>query len=477
MNSAAYLFICERLIIMKIKRFLLNGFFLTAGAVITNTLGLFFRIYMSSSIGAEAIGLYQLILTVYFFAVTATASGVTLLVTRLVTEAAAKKEACMIKSIIRRCMLTALALSAVVGAVLFFGSSFWADCVLKQPGAAVSLRVLAPSLPFIAVSACLRGYFFAMRQAVKTAGEQLLEQITEIGVFAVLVGVMAPYGIAYACCAVAIGTTVSEAVTAVYSYLLYKLDVRRIKCQSKCFPIKKHLIFIALPVTLSACLRSGLSIIENSTIPAGLQKYGFNHSRALQDYGMITGMVMPLLAFPSVVIFSFASIIIPELSEVYTKSDKVQIKKISSNVLKTVFLFSIPIAVAFFFFGKEIGLIIYGSETVGRYLCMFAAIVPIIYLDSVVDSMLKGLNQQLHYLTYNILDSFIRVVLVTLLIPKYGLMGLITVMYIGSIFNTGLSLLRLVRVAEIKIKLVWILLPLALSTLVFSAIKGVISAI
>mgnify|MGYP000062441418 FL=1 len=132
---------------------------------------------------------------------------------------------------------------------------------------------------------------------------------------------------------------------------------------------------------------------------------------------------------------------------------------------------------AFFFFGKEIGLIIYGSETVGRYLCMFAAIVPIIYLDSVVDSMLKGLNQQLHYLTYNILDSFIRVVLVTLLIPKYGLMGLITVMYIGSIFNTGLSLLRLVRVAEIKIKLVWILLPLALSTLVFSAIKGVISAI
>ena len=108
---------------------------------------------------------------------------------------------------------------------------------------------------------------------------------------------------------------------------------------------------------------------------------------------------------------------------------------------------------------------------------MFAAIVPIIYLDSVVDSMLKGLNQQLHYLTYNILDSFIRVVLVTLLIPKYGLMGLITVMYMGSIFNTGLSLLRLVRVAEIKIKLVWILLPLALSTLVFSAIKGVISAI
>ena len=87
------------------------------------------------------------------------------------------------------------------------------------------------------------------------------------------------------------------------------------------------------------------------------------------------------------------------------------------------------------------------------------------------------MNQQLHYLTYNILDSFIRVVLVTLLIPRYGLMGLIIVMYIGSIFNTGLSLLRLIKVAEIKIKLVWIFLPLAVSTLVFSAIKGIISVI
>ena len=67
--------------------------------------------------------------------------------------------------------------------------------------------------------------------------------------------------------------------------------------------------------------------------------------------------------------------------------------------------------------------------------------------------------------------------LVTLLIPRYGLMGLIIVMYIGSIFNTGLSLLRLIKVAEIKIKLVWIFLPLAVSTLVFSAIKGIISVI
>lgn len=457
---------------MQVKRFLINGVFLTATAIITQTLGMVFRVYMSNSIGAEAIGLYQLILTVYFFAVTAVTSGIILLVTRLVTEAIALGNNCMIKNIVHKCMAVAILVSVIIGCVLYFGSDFWAENILKQKGAEISIRVLAPSLPFIAVSACIRGYFFAMRQAVKTAGEQLLEQLTEMGVFALLVGTMAPLGTAYACCAVAIGTTVSEIVTAVYSFVLYKLDVRKIKCKVKGFALKKHLAFVALPVTLSACLRSGLSIIENATIPSGLRKYGHSESKSLQDYGMITGMVMPLLAFPSVVIFSFASIIIPELSEVYAKTDKKQIQNISTNVIRIVFMFSIPVAVIFFFFGKELGILIYNNEAVGRYLCMFAALVPVIYLDNVVDSMLKGLNEHLHYLTYNIMDSFIRVVLVMFLIPKYGLMGLIIVMYIGAIFNTGLSLLRLIKVAEIKIKALWILAPLLITSLLSLAIKG-----
>lgn len=443
---------------MRLKKFLINGAFLSGTAIVTQTLGMMFRIYMSNCIGAEAIGMYQLILTVYFFSVTAVTSGMTLLVTRLVTEALALKNYSDIRSIVLKCTMVAVIVSLLVGSILFLGSDIIAENILKQKGTAISLKVLAPSLPFIAISACIRGYFYAMRQVVKTAGEQLLEQLAEMGIFALLVGVMAPKGIEYACCAVAIGATVSEIITALYSFILYRLNVRKLK-QTTSYKIKKHLAFIALPVTLSSCLRSGLSIIENSTIPKGLEMYGHSKSRALSDYGLITGMVMPLLGFPSVVLFSFASIIIPELSEGYAKTDNKQIQYISSNVIKVVLMFSIPVAVVFFFFGKELGILVYGNESAGRYLCMFSFLVPVIYLDSVVDSMLKGLNQQLHYLTYNIMDSVIRVAMVIYLIPRYGMAGLIITMYVGAIFNTGLSLLRLIKVAEIKIKVLWITAP------------------
>ncbi|MEE1125610.1 MAG: oligosaccharide flippase family protein [Acutalibacteraceae bacterium] len=457
---------------MKLKRFLINSALLTGASIITQALGMIFRVYMGKTIGAEAIGLYQLILTVYIFAVTAVTSGITLLVTRLVTEAVALDDLTRVRSIVKKCMAVAVAVSAVAGCVMFFGSEYLASNVLKQKGAEISLKVLAPSLPFIAISACARGYFYAMRQAIKTAGEQLIEQIIEMSIFAILVGFMAPMGVEYACCAVAIGATVSEVITAVYSIVLYRLSVRKISCRSKSFPVKKHMLFIALPVTLSACLRSGLSIIEHSTIPSGLVKYGYDQHIALEDYGIVTGMVMPLLAFPSVVIFSFATMIIPELSEVYAKSDSKQIQRISSNVIKVVLIFSIPVAVFFSFFGKEIGLLIYNSEIVGRYLCIFSALVPVIYLDSIVDSMLKGLNEQLHYLTYNIADSVIRVVLVILLIPQYGMIGFVIVMYIGAIFNTGLSLLRLIKVAEIKIKVLrWVVAPFGMAVLASILLK------
>lgn len=452
---------------MKVKRFLINGALLTVASIITQALGMLFRIYMSNKIGAEAIGLYQLILTVYVFAVTSVTSGITLLVTRLVTEAVALGNLGRVKSIVKKCIAVAVILSIIVGCIMYFCSGFLAEKVLKQAGAEISLKVLAPSLVFISVSACARGYFFAMRQAVITAGEQLIEQIIEMSVFALLVGAMAPMGVEYACCSVSIGATVSEIITAVYSLVMYRLSVRKIKDNSQSIAIKKHILFIAMPVTFSACLRSGLNVIEHSTIPSGLKKYGYDSHTALEDYGIVTGMVMPLLAFPSVVIFSFATMLIPELSEVYAKANRKQIQRISSNVIRIVLMFSIPVAVVFSFFGNEIGVLIYNNQTVGAYLCVFSALIPVIYLDGIVDSMLKGLNEQLHYLAYNIADSFIRVVLVILLIPNYGMLGFVIVIYIGSIFNTGLSFLRLIKVTEIKIKVLqWVVAPLGIAVIV-----------
>ena len=455
---------------MKFKKFILNGMFLVVTAIVTQTIGTMFRIYMSNTIGAKAIGLYQLIITVYAFAITTTVSGITLLVTRLVSQSIALNKTNCIRYIVLKCTAIALIISLFTGGLLFFGSNFIAEHILCQKETALPLKILAPSLPFIAVSSSLRGYFSSVRQAYKSAIEQLLEQVTEISVFMLLIGKFVTMGIEYSCCAIAIGSTVSEIVTALYSFILYRLDSRKYSKSGRC-SIRKSLYFIGIPVTLSSCLRSGLNIIENVTIPKGLRLYGKSSESALTDYGIIMGMVMPFIGFPAIVIYSFATILIPEMSEVYERTDTKKIQYIASNAVRIVLLFSLPLAVILFFFGKEIGVFFYHNAETGRYIHIFSLIVPLIYLDKIVDSMLKGLNQQIAYLSYNIIDSVVSVIFVIVLIPHYGVFGLIVTMYFSTFINTGLSLLRLIKVTEIQIKALWITAPLFISILLCYIIR------
>lgn len=460
---------CE--VVLK-KRFIINGILLTATTLITRTIGIFFRVYMSNSIGAEALGLYQLIITLYFFAVTFATSGITLVVTRLVTDSLALNNVNKARSITGKCLGISLFLSLLSGAVIFFCADFLGGTILGDSRTILSLRVLAPSLPFMSVSACFRGYFYARRTVIKTAGEQLLEQLVEIGVFAAIAGTMAPMGLEYACCAVAIGTTISEIITCFYSYALFKIDIRKMKAKKeKLNNFTANVLSIGIPVTLSACLRAGLSMIENIMIPRGLKKQGNSYDKSLSDYGQITGMVMPVITFPAVFLMAFSTLIIPEVSEAKSINRLNSVKHMTLKTINTAFLFSIPIAVVLFFFSADLGNAIYGNNDSGRYICFLAPLVPLLYLDSVTDGLLKGLNEQLHYLSYNIIDSVVRVILIVILLPRFGIAGLISVMYISGALNTGLSLMRLLKVTDIEIKVI----KRIICPIIFTVISCIIS--
>lgn len=452
---------------MRKKTFLINSVVLTVTNLVSRVIGIMFRVYMSNKVGAEAIGLYQLILTIYLFTVTFASSGLSLAVTRLVTDTLAKGETNKVRNIVRISILISLILSISLCFALIFGAEFIGVCILGDPRAILSLKILGPSLPFMAVSACCRGYFFAVRRVLKTASEQLLEQVLEITVFSICIGIMAPKGIEYACAAVVIGTTVAEIISFVYSYLFYKLDVKKYKIKNSINDninkkgMSKKLVEIAAPVTGSACLRSGLSMLENIMIPKRLSKSGASYETALSGYGMLTGMVMPVITFPSAFLMAFSMLLIPELSEANAVGKKRNIQYMSGRVFQITFFFSILVTGMFIFLGPDLSLIIYNDLSPGIYISVLAPILPLMYLDSVVDGMLKGLNEQLSYLTYNLIDSIMRVCLTYLLLPIFGLNGVIIVIFASEILNSTLSIAKLMKVTNLKMEFTkWILKPI-----------------
>ena len=450
---------------MRKKLFIFNTIFLTATSLIARIIGIGFRVYMSNKIGAEGMGLFQLIGVFYVFCANFSVSGISVAVTRLIAESAVKKEYKKSKIYLYLCMAISIIISVIVGLIMFIYAGFIGSSILHDSRTTLSLKALSISLPFMSISACFRGYFYAFREALKTASEQLLEQIIEILVFASIVGSLAPKGLEYACLSIVIGTTIAEIISSIYSFVLYKLENK--KSSNERVYLKsslKNIGEIAIPITLSGIVRFGLSTIENVLIPGGFKKMGNSANRSLSIYGLIMGMVMPIITFPTVILCSLSALLVPELSEAGAINHKKNITHVVSKIFMLTNTFSIIVSFVFVFFSKDFGLAIYKNLETGIYIGVIAPLVPLMYLDHVVDGMLKGLNQQSSYLIYNIIDAVIRVILTYIFLPKFGIYALIAIMFFSTILNSTLSISRLIKVANVKFNIFsWLIEPILLA--------------
>ncbi|MGN0536759.1 MAG: oligosaccharide flippase family protein [Acutalibacteraceae bacterium] len=455
------------------KRFFFNVIVLSVTSFIAYLISMGFRIYLSDCIGTEGIGLYQLITSIFVFFATITTAGMNLTATRLSTELISKGQFGKARRCVALCVLLSVTTGIVGGGLLFFGADFIALRLLNDTRTALSLKILAPALPFMAVSSCFRGFFFARRNALKTSSEKLLEQFIEIGTFAAVITFFAGKDIEYACCSICIGTLAAEILSCLYSFILYRLDIRKTKSAS--VPVRwflKSTAEIALPVTANSCLRTGLSAVENILIPFGLKKNGLNYTKALSDYGIITGMAMPVLMFPSVLITPFSSLIIPEVAQAHTNGKIQSIRNMTQSLFRGVLFYSLPITVILMFFSSEFGQVIYGNTEVGVYIGILAPIIPFVYLDSITDAILKGINEQLSYLIFNFIDSAIRVVLTYVLLPLIGIKGVIIVIFVSELLNTVMSIARLLKVTQIKFMIFeWVIKPILFTALPCAFIK------
>ena len=445
----------------KIKVFFLNAIIMTATALLLRTVGVFFSVYVSNKIGSAGMGLYQLIMSIYRFATTLAMSGIGLTATRLVAEELARGNEIGAKSAMRRSLLYALAFGMLSFLLLAAGAKHIGTVWLRDERTIRPLYLLAVSMPCISVSVALNGYFTAVRRVVKSACSQVLEQFLKITLCIWLLSFLMPKGLEYACIAIVGGGAAAEILSCIYQYILYLLDKRKIGKSGQTEPgMTKRLLGIALPVAFSSYLRAGLTTIEQIMIPIGLERYGAQKERALSQYGMIDGMVMPVILFPSAFLSAFASLLVPEVAESRAPGDTNRIHYVMAAAIKVTLIFSIFIVAVFMAFSGEFGRIIYKSEEVGFYIKIFAPLIMAMYCDSVVDGMLKGLNEQLSSMRYNVVDSFVSVVLVYSLIPVIGIAGYVIVIYVSELLNAYLSLRRLVKVSGFHLDIKnWVIKP------------------
>lgn len=474
------------------KKYIFNAVLLSAVSVIIRAVTVSFNAYVTRKIGTEAVGLFTLVMSVYTFAVTLAVSGVNLAAVRITSKSLALCESkgynsAETRKVLHRCMkgctVYSLVFGGISGILLFSLSGIIGEHILCDIRTVSSLKLLSAALIPISVSSALAGYFTGLRKIYKNAAVSLTEQFIKITLTSAALIIIAPKGVEYACLSVVGGSAAAEAGSMITSYLLYITDRIKSNGSKSCSEKEslkeslKNVGIIALPIALGSYVRQGLTCAEHIAIPRGLERYGENTASALSSYGILQGMTLPLILFPSSVTSAFSSLLIPELSEYAALGQKHEISKTAERAVKFCMTFSTGAAAVFITFGNDLGLSVYGNTDSGKYIVMLSALVPIMYLDTTVDSILKGLGEQLYCMKVNILDASLSMIIVMLLVPRMGVIGYIICIYTSECINATLSIGKTISVTGLRFKFSWIARPAITSAIICISLRMITSRI
>lgn len=434
------------------KRIFHNTLLLTLAAFVMRTVSVSFNVYLTNKIGADGIGLFQLIFAVYLTAITFASSGVRLAAMRLTADnrATGRKND---RQIMKYCFVFSLVCSIVTGAVMFAFSGLIGKMWIGDTRSIKSLRMLCYSLPFVSLSAALDGYFTSAGKLVRYTAVQLLEQVFKIGVTVFALKSAVSQGIEASCRAVTFGISAAEVFSLICSYGVYRFTSEKSENKEERKPIVSKLLKIAIPDGTGSQMRSILMTVEHLLIPVGFKKSGSNPGAALSTYGVIHGMSLPVLLYPSALLSSLSGLLVPEISSQHIAGNEKRISYMTARVLHLTLIFSIGTAGIMYFNADSLSNAVYGNSDAGFYMKILSPLIPVMYADMSVDGILKGLDQQVSYMKYNIIDASLCVVLVYFLVPALSVKGYILVIYISESINFFLSFRRLTKVSEVRLEL------------------------
>ena len=407
-------------------------------------IGLIFNINVANQVGSETLGIFSLIMSIYMFAITVATSGIGTACTCLVSEEFEKCNYVNGLKVVKTCIIFALILGILASILIVVFAPFISYYWLKNSVSPLPIYAIALGLPLISISSVIGGYFSSVGKSYKSAISQILETTAKIIATIILLHFNLEKGVEAICISLIVADVISEVFSFSLNIIFYLID-RKKYINKRSLPIqtKRKICKISFPIAITSCIKSGLSSLKQFLIPIRLSMSGLTYTMSISQYGLISGMVMPILMFANVFIFSFSGLLVPEFSRLLAGKNYNRMNTVCNTILKNTCLFSICIAGILFFFANELSLAIYENIEIAKWLKILSPLVFFIYIDNIFDNILKGINEQVSVMFCNIIDLVVTILIIYFIVPKFGISGYIFSIFVSELVNFTISSFQL----------------------------------
>lgn len=411
---------------------------LSAAGFITRIIGFIYKIYLADLLGAKMLGLYQLVFPVYAICFTIYGAGIQTAISQVIAAETSKKDQSHPGRVLAAGMILSLMLACSLCFLVYTRAEWIAIHFVMEPALTPYLQILSVLFPFCSVSACINGYYYGIQEAAVPAISQMVEQIVRV-----LFVWLFCMGIATAvspekCCFFAVwGLVAGEAAAAVYNVLKIAHYGNTLRKKNLSTAIRQHaasisspkwknrflstLLWLSFSLTITRLLVSFLNSVESILLPAMLRSYGCSPADALSIYGVLTGMSLSFIFFPSTITHSFAVMLLPSVAEAHARQDHRKIQRSITLSIKYCILIGLLCTCFFLVFGKELGNIFFHNEDAGNYLVVLSWLCPFLYLGTTLTSVINGMEKTHITFFYTILSLGIKIAILLFAVPIFGI--------------------------------------------------------
>lgn len=423
---------------------------LLVGGFITKILSFVIRVVYTRAIGNEGINLYTIVAPTYSLFITLASFALPISISKLVSENLIRK-----KKIIFSAFIFVLFFNAILILFVLLVAPFIANNLLKQPSVTPLIYAMAFTLPFISITAILKGYFLGKLKVAPNTISNIFEQIIRILFLIFFLPSLVKKDLMLGVVSYILFNIITETVS-IFTFWLFL--PKNSHFEKKDFVPEKNVISRILKISVpsvSGRLIGNISFFLEPIILTNVLLFsGYTNSYILEEYASYNAYAIGLLTMPSFFIAAICQILIPEVSKYQASKNVVMLKRRLKQALSYSFLIGFTCSIFLFFFRNPILKLVYDTTRGNEYIFTLAPFFVLFYLEAPLSSALQALDESKKAMQITLLGSIVKILSMTILgFCKIGLFALVISEIINIIFVVYLNF-KNVKKAVAKIPLV-----------------------